>query len=93
MPAFGSGGYFPSGSRGVVSLYPRQIAALATTSATAKAPPTIWLLRLNAPIYDPGDEMLHALEQGRIVSAHFRRGPIDLTGLRRRDLASVAPTE
>ena len=38
-----------------------------------------------ARVYDPGDEMLHALGQGRIVSAHFRRGPIDLTGLRRKD--------
>lgn len=94
VPAFGLGGTFPSGSRGVVSLHPRQIAVLVTTWE-AKAPPTIWLLRLNAPIYDPGDQMLHALEQRRAVSAHFRRGPIDLTGLRRKDagsmVASAAP--
>ncbi len=95
VPAFGSGGYFPSGSRGVVSLYPHQIAALMTT-AEAKTPPTIWLLRLNAPIYDPGDQMLRALEHRRIVSAQFRRGPIDLTGLRRKDagptVATAAPS-
>ncbi len=92
VPAFHSGGYFPTGSRGVVSLHPGQIAALMTTAA-AKTPPTIWLLRLNADIYDPSDQMLHALEQDRVVSARFRRGPIDLTGLRRRDLAAVATAE
>lgn len=91
VPAFGSGGFFPSGSRGVVSLHPRQIAALMAT-AGAKAPPTIWLLRLNAPIYDPDDGMLHALEQDRRVAAHFRRGPIDLVGLRRKDLGPAVAT-
>ncbi len=92
VPAFRSGGFFPSGSRGVVSLHPGQIAALMTAEA-AKAPPTIWLLRLNAEIYDPGNPMLHALEQDRTVIAHLRRGPIDVIGLRRRDLTSVAAAE
>ncbi|WP_419826012.1 hypothetical protein [Sphingomonas sp.] len=82
VPAFGSGGYFPTGSRGVVSLYPPQIAALMATPA-ARTPPTIWLLRLGALRYDPGDRMARALAADRMLVARFRSGQIDLIGLRR----------
>ncbi len=92
VPAFDSGGFFPSGSRGVVSLYPRQIEALAATPH-AKAPPVIWLLRVNPDIYDAGDPMLHMLERDRTVIDHYADGDIDLTGFRRRDLPPVAAAQ
>jgi hypothetical protein len=89
MPALTSPGYNPTGSRGVVSLYPAQIAALMRADA-ARRPPTIWLLRLTANLYDPGDIMLRALAAQRTPVAHFQAGPIDVTGFRRRDLPPVA---
>jgi mannosyltransferase len=92
VPALTSAGNPAAGVRGVVSLHPGQIAALMAEPET-KRPPTIWLLRLNYFIYDPGDPMLHALERDRVVVAHFRRGPIDVTGLRRKDLPPVATAQ
>jgi mannosyltransferase len=92
VPAFNAGGFAATGVQGVVSLYPPQIAALMATSG-AKAPPTLWLLRLNGWLYDPGDRMLRALERDRVPVAHVRRGPIDLIGLRRRELPPVAAAE
>ncbi|USI74208.1 hypothetical protein [Sphingomonas morindae] len=82
VPAFGMGGYFPTGSRGVVSLYPDQIARLMASPA-ARTPPTIWVLRLGPWKYDPGDRLVRALAADRRVVGHFRRGAIDLIGLRR----------
>lgn len=92
VPAFNVGGYYPTGSRGTVSLYPAEIAALMAKPAT-KAPPTIWLLRLNLADYDPGDRMLHALEASRAPVDHFSAGRIDITGLRRKDLPAVAAAQ
>jgi mannosyltransferase len=92
VPALDAVGFPATGVRGVVSLYPAQTAALAT-SPLARAPRTLWLLRLNYALYDPGDPMLRALERDRTVVAHFRRGPIDVTGLRRKDLPPVAATQ
>ena len=92
VPAFASGGFNPSGSRGVVSLYPAQIDRLMTTPY-AKTPPTIWLVREVAGLYDPDDAMPAALERNRIVIATFHEGDIDIIGLRRRDLARVASPE
>lgn len=83
VPAFGSGGYYPTGSRGVVSLYPPQIAAL-VARPDAKAPRTIWLLRVGAAKYDPGDRLARALAADRVVVGHWRTAQIDLIGLRRR---------
>ena len=85
VPAFGMG-YYPTGSRGVVSLYPRQIAALMRTPA-ATEPPTIWVLRLGAWRYDPGDRLVLALLRDRRIVGHLRQRQIDLLGLRRRDIA------
>lgn len=81
VPAFGHGGYFVTGSQGVVSLYPREIAALMTSPA-ARVTPTIWVLRLGPWKYDPGDRLVRALGATRTVVGHYRQGPIDLTGLR-----------
>jgi mannosyltransferase len=92
VPAFGSGGFNPSGSRGVISLYPAQIDRLMATPY-AKAPPTIWLIREVAGLYDPDDAMPEALERDRVVIATFHVGDIDIIGLRRRDLARVATPE
>lgn len=92
VPAFGLGGYYVTGSQGVVSLYPREIAALMRTPAATR-PATIWLLRVGPWNYDPGDRMLRALGAGRVEIARWRSNQIMLIGLRRRDLPPVAPPE
>ena len=92
VPAFGSGGFYPSGSRGVVSLYPAQIDRLMTTPY-ATQPPTIWLVREVAGLYDPDDAMPDALKKQRDVVGEFQDGDIDIIGLRRRDLPRVASSQ
>jgi mannosyltransferase len=92
VPAFGSGGFNPSGSRGVVSLYPAQIDRLMTT-AYAKAPPTIWLVRVVPGLYDPDDAMPAALERDRVAIGEFHVGDLDIIGLRRRDLRVATPEQ
>jgi hypothetical protein len=92
VPYFGPLGQHVTGSRGTVSLNSAEIAAL-LARPDAKAPPTIWLLRLTANLYDPGGVMLRALAAQRTPIAHFQSGPIDLTGFRRKDLPPVAPPE
>ena len=82
----------PTGGMGAVSLYPQQIDTLMRTGE-ARRPPTIWLLRLSPELYDKGDAMLHALERERVGIGHFRSRQIDLIGLRRRDLPSVAAAQ
>ncbi len=83
IPATHARGFHPTGSRGVVSLYPDDIARLAASPA-ARAPDTIWLLRLGPWAYDKGDLMLKALSADRVTIGHWRRGAIDLVGLQRR---------
>jgi hypothetical protein len=92
VPAFGSGGFNPSGSRGVISLYPAQIDRLMATSY-ARTPPTIWLIREVAGLYDPDDAMPKALGRDRVVVGTFHVGDIDIIGLRRRDLPRVATAQ
>jgi len=92
VPAFGTGGFYPSGSRGVVSLYPAQIDRLMTTPY-AKTPPTIWLVRLVSGLYDPDEAMPDALEKDRVAIAEFHEGDIDIIGLRRRDLRVATPRQ
>jgi hypothetical protein len=89
MPYFGPLGQHVTGSRGTVSLAPAEVAAY-VARPDAKAPATIWLLRLNPNLYDRGDVMLHALSAQRLPIAHYSSGPIDLIGLRRKDLPAVA---
>jgi mannosyltransferase len=84
MPAFNVGGFYPTGSRGTVSMYPAEIAALMDQPST-KAPPTIWLLRLNKKNYDPTDDMLHGLERDRVPAEQFVSDRIEIVGLRRKD--------
>ena len=88
VPAFVEpGGRYPTGSRGVVSLPRARLEAIAAEPAT-RAVPTIWLLRLGPETYDPGDLFLKALHRDRVIVRRYEDGPIDIVGLRRRDLIS-----
>jgi hypothetical protein len=83
VPTFDvKGGVYPTGSRGVASLPQGQLHAIAQAPET-QAVPTIWLLRLGAQTYDPGDAFLHELHRGRYVVRSWLDGPIDIIGLRR----------
>jgi mannosyltransferase len=83
VPSFDEpGGIYPNGTRGVVSLPRARLRAIADESRTRKVP-TIWLLRLAAPTYDPGNIFLHELSRGRRIVSLWQDGPIDLIGLRR----------
>ena len=83
VPAFaGPGEWYPSGSRGVVSLSPARLRMVANEPATC-AVPTIWLLRLGAGTYDPGEGLLRELHRGRRAVGRWRSGSIELIGLER----------
>ena len=91
VPAFAEpGAWYPSGSRGVVSLTPARLRAIADAPAT-RAVGTIWLLRLGPATYDRGDAALHAFAAGRRVVRHWRAGPIDIVGLARRPDGPPSP--
>jgi mannosyltransferase len=76
-------GWHPTGTRGVSSLPRAELRAIAQEPAT-RAIPTIWLLRLGARTYDPGDAFLEELHRGRYIVRRWQDGPIDIVGLRRR---------
>ncbi|WP_174275168.1 hypothetical protein, partial [Sphingomonas bacterium] len=80
VPALDQGGWNPTGSRGVVSLPRDRLRAIAEAPAT-RAIPTIWLLRLGAEAYDPGDMFLEELGRGRHEVRRWRDGAIDIIGL------------
>lgn len=83
VPSFDApGGWYPTGSRGVVSLPRPRLRAIADEPQT-RAVPTIWLLRLGAATYDPGDMFLAELHRGRRIVATWLDGPIDIVGLQR----------
>lgn len=85
-------GIHPSGTRGVSSLPQADLDAIANEPAT-RAVLTIWLLRLGRETFDPGDGFLRALHRDRFIVRHWHDGPIDIVGLRKRDLAvRSAPT-
>lgn len=84
VPSIGVGGWYPTGSRGVVSLPRARLRAIAQ-GAQVRAVPTVWLLRLGANAYDKGDVFLEELGRDRVVIARYRQGPIDIAGLRRAD--------
>lgn len=84
VPSLGiPGGWHPTGSRGVTSLPRDQLRAIAQAPET-KAVPTIWLLRLGAKTYDPGDMFLQELHRDRYIVRSWQDGPIDIIGLRKR---------
>ncbi|MET0270893.1 MAG: hypothetical protein ABW173_10735 [Sphingomonas sp.] len=76
----GPGAWNPTGSRGVFSLPPARLEAIARGGDGV---PTIWLLRLGANAYDKGDVLLHALERTRTPVARWKSGPIEIVGLKR----------
>ncbi len=80
----GPGAWNPTGSRGVFSLSKARLEGIAA-SPMAERVPTIWLFRMGAWSYDPGDHFRHALMRDREVVAEWGRRPIDMIGLRRKD--------
>lgn len=92
VPYFGPLGRHVTGSRGTVSMSPAEIDAF-LDRPDARAPRTIWLMRLTAELYDPRGDMVHALAARRSPIAHFRYGAIDLIGFERRDLPPVAAAQ
>jgi hypothetical protein len=83
VPAFAAIGTHPTGSRGVVSLPKDQLEVIAGSAALGKVR-RVWLLRLGAATYDPGDLFLLALHHKRRVTDHYIDGPIDIIGLELR---------
>ena len=84
VPSFNvAGGWYPTGSRGVVSLPRDQLRAIARAPETQSVQ-TIWLLRLGAKTYDPGDAFLQELHRDRYIVRSWQDGPIDIIGLRKR---------
>ena len=79
-------GTHPTGTRGVSSLPQAELHAIAEEPATRKVP-TIWLLRLGAPTYDPGDLFLKELHRDRYIVRSWQDGPINIIGLRLRTLS------
>ena len=75
-------GWHPTGTRGVSSLPRAELRAIADEPAT-RAIPTIWLLRLGAATYDPGNAFLQELHRGRYIVRAWKDGPIDIVGLKR----------
>lgn len=92
IPSLDVGGWNPTGSRGVVSLPRDRLRAIAR-SPEAEAVPTIWLLRLGPWAYDKGDVFLEELSHDRMRVGRWQSGPIDIIGLRRKDLPPVAPPQ
>jgi hypothetical protein len=76
-------GTHPTGTRGSSSLPAAELRAIALEPAT-RAVPTIWLLRLGADSYDPGDIFLKELHRDRYTVRSWKDGPIDIVGLRKR---------
>jgi len=94
VPAIGiAGGWYPTGSRGVVSLPRPALRSIARLPQT-RAAPTVWLLRSGAWTYDNGDVFLDELARGRTAIGRYRDGPIDIIGLSRGrgDRASAGAT-
>ena len=91
VPSLDVGGWHPTGSRGVVSLPRDRLRAIAR-SPEAEAVPTIWLLRLGPWAYDKGDVFLDELSHDRVRTGRWQSGPIDIIGLRRKDVLELPPT-
>ncbi|SFS05271.1 glycosyltransferase family 39 protein [Sphingomonas jatrophae] len=85
VPSFDvPGAWYPTGSRGVVSLPKPALERIAAEPAT-RAVPTVWLLRLGPWAYDKGDLFARALLRDRRIVGRYRNGAIDLVGLRRAE--------
>jgi mannosyltransferase len=82
VPAFVPGTH-PTGSRGVVSLSQADLEKVARSADIGRAR-RVWLLRLGAATYDPGDGFLTALRRHRRIGERYIDGPIDIIALDRR---------
>lgn len=87
----GPGSWYPTGSRGVVSLSADRLKALAD-APEARRVPTVWLLRLGAGAYDRDDHLLRALQAGRVRVADCASPPIDIVGLALPEVAGAPVT-
>lgn len=88
VPAKDPTGWFPTGSRGVVSLPQYRLDQIAGDAQSRKIK-TIWLLRLGASTYDRDDGFLNALMRDREDIGSWEQDPIDIIGLRQTAPASV----
>ncbi|MFA6956512.1 MAG: glycosyltransferase family 39 protein [Thermoanaerobaculia bacterium] len=91
VPTFNQGGWNPTGSRGVVSLPPDRLSAIAGEPELARVS-TVWLLRLGPWDHDKGDVFLGELSRRRVSVGRWQSGPIDLVGLSRPDDPRVRAT-
>lgn len=82
VPSKDPTGWYPTGSRGVVSLPRYRLDAIAADEQSQRTP-TIWLLRMGTATYDKGDNFLAALSHDRRMIARWRDTPIDIAGLTR----------
>ncbi len=80
VPSHDPQGWYPSGTRGVQSLYPARLREFAN-DPVSHAAPTIWLVRLNKGLYDKGDASIRIFSEERRVVGHFEDGQIDVTRL------------
>ena len=85
VPSHDPTGWYPTGSRGVVSLPQYRLEQIAGDTQS-KQVPTIWLLRLGAEKYDPGDGFLRALSRDRREVARWHEGPVFIIGLQQSAL-------
>jgi mannosyltransferase len=82
VPSQDPTGWYPTGSRGVVSLPQYRLEQIAGDSISQHVP-TIWLLRLGPAKYDPGDGFVKALSRTRKPVGLWHQEPIHIIGLRR----------
>jgi mannosyltransferase len=82
VPSHDPTGWYPTGSRGVVSLPQARLEEIAGDPVSQRVP-TIWLLRLGPGKYDPGDGFVKALSRGRTQVGLWHQEPIHIIGLRR----------
>ncbi len=89
VPSHDPTGWYPTGSRGVVSLPQYRLNQIAADDQS-NASPTIWLIRLGPGTYDRGDGFVKALLRNREIIAVWpprkpgqpRGEPLDIIGLR-----------
>jgi mannosyltransferase len=81
IPARDPQGWYPTGSRGVQSLFPARLAEIANDPVSRNAP-TIWLIRLDKQRYDKDDVFVRILERNRVQIGHFEDSEINIIGLR-----------
>jgi mannosyltransferase len=91
VPSHDPTGWYPTGSRGVVSLPQYRLDQIAS-DAQSQAAERIWLVRLSAPKYDKGNGFVRSLLRDRVPIAIWPNrkledeplGVIDIIGLEKR---------